>query len=55
MEKMKEKKIKRIIVDTDIETHNLIRTHAMAHNISIKKYVLGALRDRILKEKSYGI
>lgn len=52
---MKEnKKPKRIIVDTDVETHNLIRHHAMIYNMSMKKYILWALRERILKDKEYG-
>ena len=55
MEIADKKSLKRIIVDTDLETHNLIKQQAGIYNMTMKKYILWALQERIKKDKEYGI
>ncbi len=47
-------KIKRLIVDIPMDMHIEVKKRAAIRGISIKKYVLKAIIERIKKERSLG-
>lgn len=53
MEQKKRQRGKRIVFDVSLEEHVEIKKRAAIHNITIKKYIMEAVEQRIMKEKKY--
>lgn len=49
----KETKQQRIVFDIDLQTHKLIKMRALLKNVSMKKYILQAVAEKIAREKPY--
>jgi len=50
---MSQKHIKRLIAEIPLEIHNEIKKKAIFHNISLRKWVLQAIMEKITKEEQY--
>jgi len=54
MEEVKEvSDVKRLVVDLPRGLHNEIKTQATWRNITIRKYIIGAVLERIKREEQY--
>ena len=49
---MQNKKLKRILLDTDEEFYMEIKMRALTNRMSLKKYVIRALIEQILRDKN---
>lgn len=48
--KEKDKKIKRFVMDLDLETHNHIRIRSIERNTTMKTWVMRAIQMAIIEE-----
>ena len=49
----KRKTPRRLVIDLTDEEHQLIRIYAAKRNITIKKFVLRAITEAVIREKQY--
>jgi hypothetical protein len=55
--KMKQDKqivdIQRMVIDLSVELHHKVKTEALFRNITMKRYVIEAILERIKRDKKY--
>ncbi|MCK9570509.1 hypothetical protein M0R72_16295 [Candidatus Pacearchaeota archaeon] len=45
--------IQRMVIDLSVELHHKVKTEALFRNITMKRYVIEAILERIKRDKKY--